>query len=232
MFLGLTQASHECSWRPAVLAVLGGSVPLSREESKQLPRVPPPAPPPPPPAAHPVAVEQGQLLLLLKQNGPCQPQWLLLPRLQQQLRLGTPGEAASVFVTAAGSPLPPAAAAGAVHAQGTTPPGAGGVASGQPEPDTRPPAAGMEEHFHAQMLHQTSQQTALLQGLLEEQRRIAEAAKRQARALEEQSHAVSQLLLLMMGNQRHAAASALLPEMPIALTPDMVQVQHAAPTAS
>ncbi|XP_077529057.1 uncharacterized protein LOC144141336 isoform X6 [Haemaphysalis longicornis] len=213
-----------------------------REESKQLPRAPPP--PPPPPAAHPVAAEQGQLLLLLKQNGPCQPQRLLLPRLQQQvqLRLGTPGEAASVFVTAAGSPLPPAAAAaGAVHAQGTTPPNgvllepAGAVASGQqPEPDTGPPAAGTEEHFRAQMLHQTSQQTALLQGLLEEQRRIAEAAERQARALEEQSHAVSQLLLLMMGNQRHAAASsALLPDTPIALlTPDMVQVQHATPSAS
>lgn len=211
-----------------------------REESKQLPRAPPP--PPPPPAAHPVAAEQGQLLLLLKQNGPCQPQRLLLPRLQQQLRLGTPGEAASVFVTAAGSPLPPAAAAaGAVHAQGTTPPNgvllepAGAVASGQqPEPDTGPPAAGTEEHFRAQMLHQTSQQTALLQGVLEEQRRIAEAAERQARALEEQSHAVSQLLLLMMGNQRHAAASsALLPDTPIALlTPDMVQVQHATPSAS
>lgn len=211
-----------------------------REESKQLPRAPPP--PPPPPAAHPVAAEQGQLLLLLKQNGPCQPQRLLLPRLQQQLRLGTPGEAASVFVTAAGSPLPPAAAAaGAMHAQGTTPPNgvllepAGAVASGQqPEPDTGPPAAGTEEHFRAQMLHQTSQQTALLQGVLEEQRRIAEAAERQARALEEQSHAVSQLLLLMMGNQRHAAASsALLPDTPIALlTPDMVQVQHATPSAS
>lgn len=117
------------------------------------------------------------------------------------------------------------------------------LANGQPPPDPdsipvlEPITA--EEHFHAEMLHQTIRQTALLQDMLGAQQRIAEAAERQAQAAEDQSHALSQLVLFLVENHRsnrnsgtNLSASVVddssCPEAttPLSITPEMLQVEH------
>lgn len=118
------------------------------------------------------------------------------------------------------------------------------LSNGQPPPDPdsipvlEPITA--EEHFHAEMLHQTIRQTALLQDMLSAQQRIAEAAERQAQAAEEQSHALSQLALFLIEDHRsnrnggsNLSASVVddssCPEAttPLSITPEILQVEHA-----
>lgn len=117
------------------------------------------------------------------------------------------------------------------------------LANGQPPPDPdsipvlEPITA--EEHFHAEMLHQTIKQTALLQDMLSAQQRMAEAAERQAQAAEEQSHALSQLALFLIENHRSNRNSGAnlsssvvddssCPEAttPLSITPEILQVEH------
>uniref|UniRef100_A0A224Y4B2 Protein containing Myb5 and GT1 domain n=1 Tax=Rhipicephalus zambeziensis TaxID=60191 RepID=A0A224Y4B2_9ACAR len=117
------------------------------------------------------------------------------------------------------------------------------LANGQPPPDPdsipvlEPITA--EEHFHAEMLHQTIKQTALLQDMLSAQQRMAEAAERQAQAAEEQSHALSQLVLFLIENHRSnrnssanlsssVADDCSCPEAatPLSITPEILQVEH------
>ncbi|KAL1441957.1 hypothetical protein MTO96_008138 [Rhipicephalus appendiculatus] len=117
------------------------------------------------------------------------------------------------------------------------------LANGQPPPDPdsipvlEPITA--EEHFHAEMLHQTIKQTALLQDMLSAQQRMAEAAERQAQAAEEQSHALSQLALFLIENHRSnrnsganlsssVADDCSCPEAatPLSITPEILQVEH------
>ncbi|XP_077494309.1 uncharacterized protein LOC144104954 isoform X2 [Amblyomma americanum] len=104
-----------------------------------------------------------------------------------------------------------------------------------PDPDSIPVLEPItaEEHFHAEMLHQTIRQTALLQDLLSAQQRIAQAAERQAQAAENQSHALSQLVLFLVENHHsnrnpgNASCSGdeSCPEtaLPLSITPEIVQ---------
>nr|XP_037273937.1 uncharacterized protein LOC119166716 isoform X2 [Rhipicephalus microplus] len=117
------------------------------------------------------------------------------------------------------------------------------LANGQPPPDPdsipvlEPITA--EEHFHAEMLHQTIKQTALLQDMLSAQQRIAQAAERQAQAAEEQSHALSQLALFLIENHRSNKnsganlsssgvddCSCSESATTLSITPEILQVEH------
>ncbi|XP_050025031.1 uncharacterized protein [Dermacentor andersoni] len=240
-----------------------------REESKMPPRLPPPPPgaqPPPEAGQILLLVKQdggptggGRLLL---------PRPVPHPPPQQQVLLHV-GEPSTMFMAADCPAMQTAMPAEVATTRGGTlqqPVSSGRVlveqpastdanhqgppilqrhvlANGQPPPDPdsipvlEPITA--EEHFHAEMLHQTIRQTALLQDMLGAQQRIAEAAERQAQAAEDQSHALSQLVLFLVENHRSNRNSgsnlsssvvddSSCPEatVPLSITPEILQVEH------